>query len=88
MTKAEDTLRGAASEASAPAARTSSKIDTVLNMLEAEYGATLPELVSATGWQPHTARAVLSGLKKKGHTVEREKADGVSRYRIVQAADQ
>lgn len=65
-----------------------SKLTGVLTLLQAEGGATLAELVAATGWQPHTTRAVLSGLKKKGYLLMREKHERVSRYRIVQAADQ
>lgn len=75
----------AARKASAtPSAR--SKSATVLAMLEAPEGATLADLIAATGWLPHTTGAVLSGLKKKGHQISREKADGVSRYRVAQAA--
>lgn len=64
------------------------KAATVITMLEQKGGATLEQLVAATDWQPHTARAVLSGLKKKGHVVTRDKVDGVSRYRIVEAIGQ
>jgi hypothetical protein len=67
-----------------PSAR--SKNAMVFAMPEAPKGATLSDLIAATGWLPHTARAVLSGLKKKGHQISREKEDGVSRYRVVQAA--
>ena len=48
----------------------------------------VPVVTAATGWQNHTARAVLTGLKKKGHTIERAKEDGVSRYRMTRSADQ
>lgn len=88
MTKTENTMLRVAGDVSASAAGDPSKIATVLVLLEAEQGATLEDLVGATGWQPHTARAVLSGLTKKGHTVERAKVDGVSHYRVTQAADQ
>lgn len=59
-----------------------SKIDTVIELLERNNGATLQEMIEATGWQSHSTRAVLTGLKKKGYVVTREKTDGVSRYRI------
>lgn len=62
------------------------KNDKVLALLTRENGATLEELVAATGWLPHTARAAMTGLKKKGHTIERIKVDGVSRYSIVKSA--
>ena len=29
------------------------------------------DLQDATGWQPHSARAALSGLRKAGHAIER-----------------
>jgi hypothetical protein len=63
-----------------------SKIDGVIALLKNEQGATLDELVAATRWQPHSARAVLTGLKKKGHIIVREKLEGTSRYRIAEAA--
>lgn len=62
-----------------------SKIGTVLGLLRRDEGATLDELVSATGWLPHTTRAALTGLKKKGHVITRNKTDGVSRYAVCEA---
>jgi hypothetical protein len=51
----------------APSApREGSKIAAVIALLQRKQGATLDEMVSATGWQPHTTRAALTGLKKKG----------------------
>ena len=57
----------------------------VLNLLKREQGATLEELVEATSWLPHTARAALTGLRKKGHAIERSKTEGVSRYSVKEA---
>lgn len=59
-----------------------SKIDSVIKLMQQNDGATLDELVASTGWQPHSARAVLTGLRKKGHTITRTRLDGVSRYAI------
>lgn len=42
--------------------------------------------MSATGWLPHTVRAVLSGLRKKGHRIDRQQGPAGSVYRIVPAA--
>lgn len=61
------------------------KASQILAMLQRESGATLEELVAATGWLPHTTRAALTGLRKKGHALTSEKHDGVRRYRIVTA---
>ena len=62
-----------------------SKSSLVLAMLERPEGATIAQIVDATSWLPHTARAALTGLKKKGHLIERRKVDGVSKYFIVKS---
>jgi hypothetical protein len=62
------------------------KIGKVIALLERKDGATLDELVKATGWLPHTTRAALTGLKKKGHTIERDKRGDASCYRITGSA--
>lgn len=73
----------AASESANPTAtKAAGKIDRVIALLSRPNGATLDELVSATGWQPHTTRAALTGLKKKGRVISSEKIDGVRRYRV------
>ena len=61
------------------------KIASVVALLERTQGATLAEMVAATGWLPHTTRAALTGLKKKGHMVTSTKADGVRTYRLPTA---
>ncbi|MGZ3234889.1 MAG: DUF3489 domain-containing protein [Croceibacterium sp.] len=62
------------------------KIDNVIGLLKREQGATLDEMVKATSWLPHTTRAALTGLKKKGHTIERDKRDDATCYRITASA--
>lgn len=64
------------------------KTNKALALLQRQGGATLEELVEATGWLPHTTRAALTGLKKKGHAIERIKVDGVSRYSVTEASAQ
>jgi hypothetical protein len=59
-----------------------SKTAAVLALLEREEGATVAELIDATGWLPHTMRAALTGLRKKGHVIERSKRGEVTCYRI------
>lgn len=60
------------------------KAGLVLELLQRPEGATIDQLASATGWLPHTTRAALTDLKKKGHVVTSNKADGQSRiYRVV-----
>ena len=70
----------------APAPATGSKSAAVVALLERESGATLAELVAATGWLPHTTRAALTGLRKKGHSIERSKRGDETCYRIVKPA--
>ena len=55
----------------------------MIALLEVKEGASLDDMVAATGWLPHTARAALTGLRKSGKIVESDKVDGVRRYRIV-----
>jgi hypothetical protein len=55
----------------------------VISLLGAEAGASLETLISATGWQAHTVRVVLSGFRKRGLSVERWRdEDDNTRYRI------
>jgi len=68
------------------AAKPDSKIARVIALLKRPEGATLEEMISATGWLPHTTRAALTGLKKKGHTIVRTKRGGVTCYRITPEA--
>lgn len=49
------------------------KASQVEAMLAEGQGATLDALCEATGWQPHTCRAFLTGLRKKGKQVGRTK---------------
>ena len=66
--------------------RPGGKLGLIVKRLEATAGATLDELVHATGWQPHSVRGAISGaLKKKlGLIVAAEKVDGRGRvYRIT-----
>ena len=46
--------------------RSGSKQALVIEMLSAEAGTTIDALVDATGRLPHTARAALTGLRKRG----------------------
>lgn len=65
------------------APKAKSKIANVVALLERSEGAALADIVAATGWQVHSARAALTGLRKKGHSIEKSKAGGVTRYSIT-----
>ncbi len=58
----------------------------LINLLQRNGGASLDEIVSATGWLPHTSRAALTGLRKKGHDIAKEKVEGTTRYQIKAVA--
>jgi Protein of unknown function (DUF3489) len=65
--------------------REGTKQATMIAMLQRKNGATIAEIVEATGWQQHTVRGAFAGaLKKKlGLTIVSEKVDGRGRvYRI------
>jgi predicted ArsR family transcriptional regulator len=60
------------------------KKDQFADLLRGKAGADVKALSDALGWQPHTVRAALTGLRKAGITVEKMPArDGeLTRYRI------
>ena len=65
------------------APRDGSKLALVIELLRRADGATIVDLTQATGWLPHTTRAALTGLRKRGYAVIRERIGaGDSAYRI------
>jgi hypothetical protein len=60
--------------------RAGTKQALLVEMLEREEGASIQQIVHATGWLPHTTRAALTGLKKRGYEITNEKVEGVGRY--------
>jgi hypothetical protein len=81
---ATDKVASAQSERSTP--RQGSKLSIVIDLLARKRGAGIEELALAVGWLPHTTRAALTGLRKRGYAVERERSEkGGSVYRIVMA---
>jgi hypothetical protein len=60
-----------------------SKKGAILALLQRPQGAMIGELTAATGWQSHSVRAVLTGLRKEGRELLRDKDDAaVTRYRV------
>lgn len=62
------------------------KTATLHKLLSRKAGADLATLQSATGWQPHSVRAAMSGLRKAGYRIDRAdpaKAGGGTVYRII-----
>jgi hypothetical protein len=72
--------------ASPAALRPGTKQALLVDLLRRKEGATIAEVVKATGWQPHSVRGAISGaLKKKlGLAVASDKVEGRGRvYRIA-----
>ena len=70
-----------------PKTATPSKLDTIEKLLKRKQGASIDEMVKATGWQQHSVRGAMAGsLKKRGLAITSQKVDGTRRYRIGDAA--
>lgn len=69
--------------AGTPSSPVSTKAALVRDLLARPEGATLGELVYATGWLPHTTRAALSRIRSAGEPlVKTPGPDGKNAYRI------
>ena len=82
---APDTATGPEAAPKARTPREGTKQATLIAMLRAPDGATIEEIMAATGWQSHTVRGAMAGaLKRKlGLTVTSEKIAARERvYRI------
>jgi hypothetical protein len=67
------------------APREGSKLALVMSLLRRSEGATILTLTEATGWLPHTTRAALTGVRKRGYAVVLERGDeGDSVYRLAE----
>lgn len=62
------------------------KSELLTRLLSRKAGADLAALRDATGWQPHSVRGALSGLRKAGYAIDRQdakSAEGGPVYRIT-----
>jgi hypothetical protein len=57
-----------------PSFREGSKLADMMTLLRRDGGVTIDELSAAMNWLPHSTRAALTGLRKRGVLVERRKA--------------
>jgi len=60
-----------------------SKRNQLAALLIRDEGATLDQMVAATSWLPHTVRAAMTGLRKRGYAIDSDKVDGLRTYRAV-----
>lgn len=78
-----DQIEQPACEPRSAAVNRTTKSATVQKLLSRNRGATLSEIMSTTHWQAHSARAFLTGLRKKGVILIREtRTTGDSSWRI------
>jgi len=77
--------RPSASSQLANAVSAPTKTGAVIGLLSRKDGATLAELVETTGWLPHSTRAALTGLRKKGHVLTKGKRGDATCYTIAEA---
>lgn len=84
------TIASPAMDAPAPPAAktTKTKQTQLIELLRRDAGGSIDELATSLGWLPHTTRAALTGLRKKGHNVSKTKVDDVTRYSIAAAASE
>ena len=64
--------------------RPGTKLAEVIGLLSRSNGATIADLIAATGWLSHTTRAALTGLRQRGYVIglDRSNRAGGSVYRI------
>ena len=71
----------------ARAPRSGTKQALVVTMLAGPDGASIDELMTATSWLPHTTRAALTGLRKRGFAIVTHRVAGtVTLYRLADEA--
>lgn len=67
------------------AARPGSKQASLIVLLKRPEGVTIAQMCTKTGWQAHSVRAALTGLRKRGVSISRDKNNaGITVYRIVE----
>ena len=69
---------------------TPTRKEQLIKLLGRKAGTDVPTMCKMFGWQPHTARAALSALRKDGHHVTRDPACNgrPSRYHVLGTPDQ
>lgn len=68
--------------------RAGSKLAMIVDLMRTVDGASISSLMEATGWLPHSTRAALTGLRKRGLTIEKTQCQGEPTiYRVLDAAN-
>lgn len=80
---ADPEMASAAPAALTTAGKSKIKQQQLAALVVRDEGATLDQMIAVTGWLPHSTRAALTGLRKKGYVISSDKVDGVRTYRAV-----
>ncbi len=76
--------RGKSTQQTNTPVRAGTKQAKLVDIMRTAAGATIAQMGARTGWQPHSVRAALTGLRKRGFAINRERSDaGVTVYRIA-----
>ncbi len=65
-----------------------SKLDQLETLLTRKQGASIAEMIAATGWQQHSVRGAMAGAltKKRGLIISSQKHDNIRRYHAARPA--
>jgi hypothetical protein len=87
MTQSRDSATTIPAIVAPPLTKVPSKLDRIEAMLRKDSGASIAEIMVATGWQQHSVRGAMAGaLKKRGLVTRSDKIEGVRRYRAGPSA--
>ncbi len=84
-TRAKKKSAAASAQKPGTAKRPGGKLGLILDRLGRKTGATVDELVDATGWQKHSVHGALSRLRSRGFAIRLEAKAGRKAYRFEQA---
>ena len=77
--------RSATKKGAEHAARPGTKQADLIALLKRPEGVTIAQMCAKIGWQSHSVRAALTGLRKRGVSISRDKNNaGITVYRIVE----
>ncbi len=65
--------------------RPHTKAERLLTLLRTGTGASLEDMTEATGWQAHTVRAAMTGLRKRGYRVTRHVEGNTAVWSVASA---
>jgi hypothetical protein len=68
------------------APRPGSKAEGMLILLRRKEGASLEDMTTRTGWQVHSVRAAITGLKKQGHVIAKRVSGNTTVWLIAEGA--